>query len=150
MRLILAVVFVGFFALQAKAEVTSIYPDQAFLDSGVALVDIRTSSEWQETGLAEGALPLTFFDEQGQYDARTFLEQLEKHVSKEEPLAIICRSGNRTSAISDFLSQQGYQVINLEGGMNHLLAQGYQPVPLETRLAELKAAGSCVPDLQGC
>lgn len=134
----------------ALAEVVNKYPDTEFLAGDMAIIDIRTQAEWQDTGVVAGALPITFFDERGQYDARAFLASLEEQVNRDEPVAIICRSGNRTQAISRFLSDQGYQVVNLEGGMLSLLEQGYQPVAFEQRVAELNAAGDCSPGPLGC
>ena len=88
---------------------------------------IRTAPEWKETGVVKDSVLITFFDEQGNYDAHAFLESLNEHVSKEKEFAIICRTGNRTTALGKFLSQQGYRVINLQGGIKHLISQGYKP-----------------------
>lgn len=136
MRFLLAGFLLSLMAVSALAEVTHTYPDEELLKSGMTIIDIRTQGEWEETGLVAGAIPITFFDEQGQYDARAFLSSLEEHVSRDEPFAIICRTGNRTRAISDFLSDQGYQVVNLQGGIHGLMAEGYQPVDFQEQAAE--------------
>ncbi|MBE0496070.1 MAG: rhodanese-like domain-containing protein [Campylobacterales bacterium] len=101
----------------------------SFVKQPMTIIDIRTEPEWRETGLVSGAIPLTFFDEKGRYDTKVFLAKLEKYVTKETPFALICRTGNRTSAVSEFLGELGYAVINLQGGMVELVKQGYQPVP---------------------
>lgn len=132
------------------AQVEHRYPDRELLESGIPVIDIRTESEWLETGVVDQAIPITFFDARGQHDARRFLSSLARHVDKNEPIALICRTGNRTSTISQFLSDQGYHVINLQGGMFYLLRQGYQPIAYEQRVAELVATGDCQPNSFGC
>jgi rhodanese-related sulfurtransferase len=79
----------------------------------VLLIDIRTPEEWKETGVAEGALKIDMTDpmfvakvRQAQGDDRT------------KPLALICRTANRTRTVQQALAQLGYvNVINVEGGM---------------------------------
>lgn len=97
--------------------------------SGVKIIDIRTEPEWKETGIVENSIPITFFDTQGRYDAQAFVNELNKHVKKEREFALICRTGNRTVAVSEFLSKQGYKVINIKGGIKQLISQGYTTEP---------------------
>ena len=54
------------------------------------------------------------------------MSELTKHVTKDEEFALICRTGNRTTAVSDLLGKMGYQVINLKGGIKSLVRQGYK------------------------
>ncbi len=96
------------------------------VQSGITIIDIRTKPEWIQTGIVKGAVPITFFDERGGYDAQKFLVALDGYVNKNEEFAIICRSGNRTTAVSKFLGELGYKVINLQGGVKHLVSQGYE------------------------
>jgi len=97
---------------------------------GIKIIDIRTPSEWMQTGIVEGSHTIMFFDEQGGYDADTFLSTLNKVVTKDEKFALICRTGSRTTMISQFLSEKlGYNVVNLKGGILSLMAQGYKPTP---------------------
>ena len=53
-----------------KAEVIQVDNEalKQLLNAGVPLIDVRTASEWQQTGIIEGSHLLTFFDEKGQYD----------------------------------------------------------------------------------
>lgn len=102
------------------AEMKNIYPDAKFFDNGMTIVDIRTQPEWVQTGIVKGAKTITFFDERGQYDARVFLNELDKVVDKNKTFAIICRTGRRTGLITPFLHKEGYSVINLKGGITHL------------------------------
>jgi len=107
--------------LLARAEVIDI--DNAELArlqaSGVALVDIRTASEWAQTGIVPGSHLLTFFDEQGRAEAAAWLGKLREIAGPTQAVAVICRSGNRTRVVSRFLSDQaGYATVyNVRSGI---------------------------------
>lgn len=72
---------------------------------GAALVDVREDDEWQ-AGHAPGAqhIPL------GQLTAR--LGELP-----EGELVIVCRSGGRSARAVAWLNQNGFEALNLDGGM---------------------------------
>ena len=94
-----------------RAEVTHV--DSAalerLLETGVPLVDIRTPEEWRTTGVIEGSHLLTFFDAQGNYDARAWLSEFFDIAGPDAPVAIICHSGGRSHVVSRFLDDQvGY------------------------------------------
>lgn len=123
-KLFLAFFFLATFAF---AELRHVEVSEDFVKSGIKIIDIRTAPEWKETGIVANSIPITFFDAQGHYNADAFLEQLNKYVKKDIEFALICRTGNRTVAVSDFLSKNGYKVVNLKGGIVKLLKQGYVP-----------------------
>lgn len=100
--------------LSARAEIVTVDNAelQALIEQGVPLVDVRTPGEWHETGVIEGSHLLTFFDERGRYDAAAWLAELERIAGPDQPVALICATGGRTTAISYFLDQQiGYDTI---------------------------------------
>lgn len=99
------------------------------VESGITIIDIRTEPEWKETGIIKNSIPLTFFDETGHYDVKKFLSELDKHVTKDKAFAIVCRTGSRTSMLGRFLAQEGYNVINLKGGVYALTYKGYELSP---------------------
>ena len=112
--LLLLITVVSIFATVTDEQVS-----KKHVDSTTPIIDIRTPSEWKQTGLLKAAIPIMFFDARGNYDVDTFIAKLKKAVDTKKPFALICRSGNRTTKISHFLSENfGYQVINLTGGMN--------------------------------
>jgi rhodanese-related sulfurtransferase len=81
----------------------------------VKLIDIRTPQEWRQTGVAPGA---------GRVDMYRGAEHLLRGVLQEvggdrnAPIALICRTGNRTTQAQKFLQQQGFtQVFNVKEGM---------------------------------
>ncbi len=120
---------IALFSTLLFAELRHVEIDKDIVKSGIKIIDIRTEPEWKETGLVENTIPITFFDEQGRYDAQAFINELNKHVKKDREFALICRTGNRTAAVSELLSKQGYKVVNLKGGIKRLMSQGYTPEP---------------------
>ena len=115
-------IFLALILLSASlmAELTNEYISQALLDKKIPIVDIRTVAEWRESGLLANAVPITFFDEQGNYDINAFLTKLNQKVDTKKPFALICHTGSRTSMLAPFLSEKlNYTVINLKGGMDY-------------------------------
>lgn len=101
-------------------EVTNTYVTQKILDSGTPIVDVRTVGEWKVTGILKNAIPIEFFNAQGKYNTKKFLQELNAKVNTKKPFAIICHSGSRTSMIAPWLSKElKYNVINLKGGMDY-------------------------------
>jgi len=116
------------------AEVINQYPTQELLDSGITVIDIRTPAEWKETGIIKNAVPITFFDERGNYDVYVFMKELKRHVKEGEKFALICHVGSRTSLLSDFLDKEYHMpVVNLLGGMEYLHQKGYKTVKFEAK-----------------
>jgi len=102
------------------AELTNQYITKNFINTNIPIVDVRTPGEWKETGLLKGAIPIMFFDERGNYDAKHFLKILNQKIDTKKPFALICHSGSRTSMIAPWLSKEfNYKVINLQGGMDY-------------------------------
>jgi rhodanese-related sulfurtransferase len=123
MKKIILVLFLLFSVSQA--EIIRTYPSQKIIKEHIPIVDIRTPAEWRETGLLQGAIPITFFDEKGNYDVKKFLKELNKRVDTSKPFAIICRTGHRTSLLAPFLSKElGYTVIDLVGGVTEAKNRG--------------------------
>jgi len=110
-----------FGAVSLFADLKNEYPTKTLLNSNLPIVDIRTPPEWRETGLLKGAIPIMFFDQRGNYDARGFLKQLNEKVDTKKPFALICHTGSRTSMVAPWLAKEfGYEVINLLGGMEYV------------------------------
>lgn len=74
-----------------------------FLQADGVLVDIRREEEWRATGVVEGSLLLTFYAADGSSQPDLWLAELNRLVPLEQPVALICRTGYRTSLICDFL-----------------------------------------------
>lgn len=81
----------------------------------IVLVDVRTPQEWQQTGLPASAHAISMHQQGSE-----FLRQLDVALGgdRSKPLAVICRTGNRTTSITKPLEQAGYKrVINVAEGM---------------------------------
>jgi rhodanese-related sulfurtransferase len=79
----------------------------AALDDGATLVDVREPHEY-DAGHVEGALLMPL--------ART--ARMAADLPKDEPVYVICRSGNRSLQASRALVEAGFEdVRNVEGGM---------------------------------
>ncbi|MBJ6364069.1 rhodanese-like domain-containing protein [Paenibacillus sp. GCM10012307] len=73
----------------------------------VNLVDVREVEEWEEGHIQEARLiPLS-----------ELTERLDELKQDEPPIVLICRSGNRSGKASAYLASQGYNVVNIAGGM---------------------------------
>ncbi len=97
---------------------------QGLLAKGVTLVDIRLPEEWQQTGVVQGSKLLTLFEKNGAV-APGFLANLQKIAPVDKPVALICRTGNRTRAGTQMLVQAGYkQVYNVTRGITGWIGEG--------------------------
>ncbi len=99
---------------------------QKLMDQGVPVIDIRTSNEWRQTGIVPGSHKITFFEEGGRVNPEFFRRFEAIVTSPEEPFALICRTGNRTSSLARILVQEmGYnQVSNVQRGITHWISSG--------------------------
>ena len=104
------------------------------LNQGAAIVDIRRSEEWQLTGIVAGSELLTFFDAQGQSQPEEWLQQLNALVPDDRPLALICRTGHRTSMICEYLIEvtSRAEIYNVADGIFGWLAAGLPVVSVST------------------
>ncbi|HHC75039.1 MAG TPA: sulfurtransferase [Thiothrix sp.] len=97
---------------------------KTLMESGTVLVDIRRPEEWKQTGIVEGSKTLTFFFANGRVNP-AFIPQIQQQVAKDQPIALICRTGNRTRAASEFLaSELGYATVyNVKHGITGWIAE---------------------------
>ncbi|EDP6892994.1 rhodanese-like domain-containing protein [Campylobacter lari] len=104
------------------AEVKNIDINADILEN-YQVIDVRKPSEWAQTGTIKNAIKISFYNEDGSVN-ENFVEEIKK-ISSNKPIAIVCRSGSRSTKASALLDQNGIEVTNLKGGMNALLSQGY-------------------------
>ena len=129
----LAALLAGLLLSVVHAEVINI--DNAELArltaKGVPIIDIRTAGEWKSSGVISGAKLLTFFDERGNANTAQWLASAKGIATPDQPVILICRSGNRTRAATQFLSEQaGYKTVyNVTHGMNGWMAEKRAIVP---------------------
>lgn len=117
----------------------------SLLASGVTIIDVRTAPEWQETGIVPGSHLLTYFDERGKADPAAWLEKVQAFAKPAEPVIVICRSGNRTKAVSQFLSQHaGYaKVYNVKHGIRAWAKEGRPIISAKEAMASCREAKTC-------
>lgn len=85
------------------------------LKGEIMLVDVRTPDEWKQTGLPASAHAITMHQQ-----GPDFVRQLDAVLGgdRSKPLAVICRTGNRTGSLVAPLEKAGYaRVINVAEGM---------------------------------
>ncbi len=102
---------------------------QQLLLQGTPLYDIRRAEEWRETGIVRSSRRLTFFDAQGRVNSK-FLPEFTKRIGKNDPVILICRTGNRTSALAKHLvKEMGYtKVYNVARGITGWISQGREVI----------------------
>ena len=147
MRKMLLLILLGLCSLTARAEVIDIDNSELnkLMARGAPVIDIRTQAEWEESGIIAGSKLLTFFDERGKANPAEWLEKVKPIAKPGEPVIVICRSGNRTKAVSQFLSQQaGYaKVYNVRNGIKGWFKENGPTIPANQSIASCRAAKTC-------
>lgn len=99
----------------------------------LVLVDVRTPNEWLETGIPASGHSITMHQ-----DPNVFLAQLLDKMDndKTRPVAIICRTGARTTMLQGQLKQIGFtNVLNVvEGMLGGFAGPGWRKTGLPTRM----------------
>jgi rhodanese-related sulfurtransferase len=119
--------FLAAFAVPAMAQsvYTAAPPAEQLLSAPVTLVDIRRPEEWKTTGVLPNAVLLTL---SGPEDVARFARALRPHLKPGVPVALICRTGNRTGSWAPLVAQElGVPVIDIGGGIMRLMRAGYRP-----------------------
>lgn len=89
----------------------------------ILVVDIRSEDEWKQTGVIEGAHLITYGG------SERFLATVKTLLAPGQKLALVCRSGNRTSrATREIAGQMDIDVIDISGGMLRIMDEGYKTV----------------------
>ena len=84
----------------------------------IPIVDVRRSSEWDQTGIIPNSILLTFFDKKGNYNLNEWYKQLSLKINEGEPIILICRTGRRTRIIAEMMDKKFDNVIyNAKGGI---------------------------------
>lgn len=72
----------------------------------LVFLDVREDDEWS-AGHIEGSLHIPM----GELAAR------QDELPRDRPVAVVCRSGNRSAAVTEALTRAGYDAENLVGGV---------------------------------
>ena len=104
----------------AFAEIININNDQIkeLSKINVPIIDIRRSSEWQQTGVVPKSILLTFFDKNGNYNFDKWYNDLSVKINSGKPIILICRTGRRTRIIAEMMDKKFDNVIyNAKNGI---------------------------------
>ena len=102
------------------AEIVNINNEQIkeLTKINIPIVDVRRSSEWDQTGVVPNSILLTFFDKKGNYNLYEWYKQLRLKINEGEPIILICRTGRRTRIIAEMMDKKFDNVIyNAKGGI---------------------------------
>ncbi len=110
-RIVLAFILLFFTIIGASAfapnkDLTNQQTYELMQQDRLILIDIRTKAEWQQTGIAKGALTIDMMD-------KDFLEKIA-NIRLDNPaktIAFICASGRRSSIVWAELTKRGYKNI---------------------------------------
>lgn len=91
---------------QAAASVSS--------DSDVVLLDVRENQEW-----IAGHAPIARHLPMAELPARV------DELPRDARIVCICRSGNRSGQVTAWLQRQGYDAVNMTGGMQRWASHGH-------------------------
>lgn len=87
----------------ADVQILSAPQVQDHVQTGkMILIDIRSRGEWQDSGLAQGAWPISMHE-------RDFGPRMRAVLAKYTPdqIALICATGGRTARMADILEKNG-------------------------------------------
>ena len=83
------------------------------LPTDAVILDVREDDEWQ-AGHAEGATHIPLGD----------LAQRLADVPEGSPVYVVCRSGGRSARATQWLNQNGFEAVNVDGGMKSWESSG--------------------------
>ena len=121
-RLLLTIImgfsFFGLFGQTNNFKIVDAHEFDKFIkDTTVTVVDVRTAAEH-----AEGYIPGTDFNIDVLED--TYTKIATETLPKDKPVALYCRSGNRSKTAARILADKGYEVIELGTGFRGWVAAG--------------------------
>ena len=109
------IIFIGFLLTIkfAFADIVDVNNEQIkeLSNSNIPIVDVRRSSEWEQTGVIPNSILLTFFDEEGDYNYHQWYEKLRLEIDESKPVILICRSGKRSKIIAQMMNENFDHVI---------------------------------------
>ena len=104
----------------AYAEVVDINNKQILELSkkNIPIIDIRRSSEWEQTGVVPKSILLTFFDKNGKYNFDEWYAKLSLKIDERKPIILICRTGRRTRLIAEMMEKKlDFKIYNSKNGI---------------------------------
>ena len=97
----------------------------------IQILDVRTAGEYQG-GHIKNALQANWNDSK-EFESRT------QHLDKNATVYVYCQAGGRSAAAQAYLTDKGYKVVNLEGGMSNWKMNGL-PVEGNNNAVQMRIA----------
>ena len=94
-------------------------PEEAAATTDAMFLDVRELFEW-EAGHVSGSVHVPIGEIQDRYE----------EIDRTRSVVVVCQVGQRSALVADFLSAQGYDAHNLDGGLQQWAARG---LPLSSR-----------------
>ena len=112
-RICLSCICYSLIVKTAFAEILNVNNEQIKKLSkvNIPIVDVRRSSEWDQTGIVPNSILLTFFDKKGNYNLDEWYNQLRLKINEGEPIILICRTGRRTKLIAEMMDKKFNNVV---------------------------------------
>lgn len=85
--------------------------EKAISSDSVQLVDVRTADEFWQGHIASPDVKNIDVQQPN------FIQRASKELDNGKTIAVYCRSGKRSAAAAGQLTEQGFKVINLDGGI---------------------------------
>ena len=125
-----------------QSEIWSVkHAHDSLMNDVIRLEDIRSREEWADTGVAQGAWPISLHEDR--FPERLFAA---KRVADGRPVAMICATGGRSGYVMRSLREAGYSgFIDVSEGMlgsprgPGWIAEGLPTVSSEVALKGLPA-----------
>ena len=117
------IIFIGFLLTIkfASADIINVNNGQIkeLSKNNIPIVDIRRSSEWDQTGVVPESILLTFFDKEGRYNFDEWYEKLRLEIDEGKPIILICRTGRRTKIIAKMMEIKKFDnvIYNAKSGI---------------------------------
>ena len=90
----------------------------------IPIVDVRRSSEWDQTGVIPNSILLTFFDEEGNYNFDGWYKKLQLEINVTDQIILICRSGKRSKVVANMIDEKFNTIIyNAQSGINSWISK---------------------------
>ena len=116
--IVMSFLFFGLFGQTNKFKTVDVAEfAKVVSDTSYVVLDVRTPAEH-----AEGHIPGTHFNIDVLEDGYT--ETVLDKLPKDKPVALYCRSGNRSKNAARILAENGYQVLELGTGFRGWVAAG--------------------------
>ena len=118
LTLIMGFSFFALFGQNRTFKTVGVAEFATFIENkDVTLLDVRTSEEH-----ADGHIPGTDYN----IDVleNTYTSLATKKLPKDKPVALYCRSGNRSKTAARILAEKGYKVVELGTGFKGWVAAG--------------------------